>query len=234
MLKAYQLPFGISCCYTSQNIDSPARRSSSTTIIDCGAKFAWFFHYMPVGMTPCTELLPTPEQREHMYHTLREYRRTKELFFIDFQNDGEYVGGCVAGGRSYLHISAGGDIEPCAFIHYSDSNIREKSLLEALRSPLFMAYHDGQPFNCNHLRPCPMLENPERLAEMVKNPAPAPRTCSRPRTRSTCAKNAPPMPKPGPPRLKSSGPPPAKNDPPHPCTSPRDPPPAGIFMPCAA
>ena len=56
---------------------------------------------------------------------------------------------------------------PCVFIHYSDSNIREKTLLEALCSPLFMAYHDGQPFNENHLRPCPMLENPEKLREMV-------------------------------------------------------------------
>lgn len=167
-LKAYRLPFGVSCCYTSQNIDSLSSEEFIDHVIGCGAKFAWFFHYMPVGVDAVTELLPSPQQREHMYHTLREYRRTKELFFIDFQNDGEYVGGCVAGGRSYLHISAGGDIEPCAFIHYSDSNIREKSLLEALRSPLFMAYHDGQPFNCNHLRPCPMLENPERLAEMVK------------------------------------------------------------------
>ena len=53
------------------------------------------------------------------------------------------------------------------FIHYSDSNIREKTLLEVLQSPLFMAYHDGQPFNENHLRPCPMLENPELLREMI-------------------------------------------------------------------
>ena len=53
------------------------------------------------------------------------------------------------------------------FIHYSDSNIREKTLLEVLRSPLFMAYHDGQPFNENHLRPCPMPGNPELLRETI-------------------------------------------------------------------
>ena len=52
-------------------------------------------------------------------------------------------------------------------MHYSDSNIREKTLLEALKSPLFMAYHDGQPWNENHLRPCPLLDNPEKLAEAV-------------------------------------------------------------------
>lgn len=53
------------------------------------------------------------------------------------------------------------------FIHYFDFNIREKTLLEVLQSPLFMAYHDGQPFNENYLRPCPMLENPELLREMI-------------------------------------------------------------------
>ena len=68
---------------------------------------------------------------------------------------------------SYFHINSVGDAEPCVFIHYSDANIHDKSILECLQSPLFMAYHDGQPFNHNHLRPCPMLENPELLKEMV-------------------------------------------------------------------
>ncbi len=86
---------------------------------------------------------------------------------MDFQNDAEYVGGCIAGGRRYLHINANGDVDPCVFIHYSDSNIREKSLLECLQSPMFMAYHDNQPFNENMLRPCPMLENPEFIEKMV-------------------------------------------------------------------
>ena len=86
---------------------------------------------------------------------------------LDFQNDGEYVGGCIAGGRNYLHINSAGDVEPCVFIHYSNSNIRENTLLESLKSPLFMEYRNGQPFNDNHLRPCPMLENPELLREMV-------------------------------------------------------------------
>ena len=87
---------------------------------------------------------------------------------MDFQNDAEYVGGCIAGGRSYLHINAKGDVEPCVFIHYSNANIHDCTLLEALQSPLFMAYHNNQPFNENMLRPCPMLENPERLNAMVK------------------------------------------------------------------
>ncbi len=168
ILKENRLPFGISCCYTSQNIDSVAGESFVDQMIEWGASFVWYFHYMPVGNDAVPELMPSPEQREYIYHTIRHYRTTKGIFSIDFQNDGEYVEGCIAGGRRYLHINANGDVDPCVFIHYSDSNIREKTLLECLRSPLFMAYHDGQPFNDNHLRPCPMLENPEKLRAIIE------------------------------------------------------------------
>lgn len=167
-LKERKLPFGISCCYTSQNLDSIASDAFFDQMIDWGAYFAWYFHYMPVGNDAAPELLPTPEQREYMYHKIREVRVTKPLFAMDFQNDGEYVGGCIAGGRRYLHINANGDCDPCVFIHYSNTNIRHNTLLEVLQSPIFMAYHDGQPFNDNHLRPCPMLENPEALQKMVE------------------------------------------------------------------
>ena len=47
-------------------------------------------------------------------------------------------------------------------------NIKDHTLLEVLKSPLFMAYHREQPFNRDHLRPCPMLENPQMLRKMVE------------------------------------------------------------------
>jgi len=169
ILKEKKLPFGASCCYTSKNIDSLSSEEYMDMLVDAGAKFTWFFHYMPVGNEAVPELLPLPEQREIMYNKIRSYRSTKPIFTIDFQHDGEFVGGCIAGGRCYLHINANGDIEPCAFIHYADSNIREHTLLEAYKRPLFMAYKEGQPFNSNMLRPCPMLENPECLRDMVKD-----------------------------------------------------------------
>ena len=168
ILKERKLPFGISCCYTSANAEVIGSEAYFDQMIDMGAKFAWFFTYMPVGKGAVKELIATADQREMMYHKIREYRKTKPLFTVDFWNDGEYVGGCIAGGRCYCHINANGDIEPCAFIHYSDSNIREKTLLEAYTSPLFMGYHDNQPWNDNLLRPCPVLDNPGRLTEIVE------------------------------------------------------------------
>ena len=167
LLRKKKLIYGISCCYTSANYNSITSEEFYDSLIDLGAYFVWYFHYMPVGNDAAPQLLPTPEQRIGVYEKIRKYRATKPLFAMDFQNDAEYVGGCIAGGRRYLHINANGDIDPCVFIHYSDSNIREKTLLQALRSPMLMAYHANQPFNENMLRPCPMLENPQKLRTMV-------------------------------------------------------------------
>lgn len=168
ILKRKKLLFGISACYTSANFESITSEEFYDSLIEMGAYFIWYFHYMPVGNDASPELLPTFEQRTEIYRRIRHYRAVKPLFAMDFQNDAEYVGGCIAGGRRYLHINANGDVDPCVFIHYSDSNIRTKSLLETLQSPMMMAYHDRQPFNENMLRPCPMLENPEILREMVE------------------------------------------------------------------
>ena len=168
LLREYKLPFGISTCYTSANYADISSEQFFDMMIDMGAMFVWFFHYMPVGNEAVPALLPTPEQRKIVYERIRAFRNTKPIFSMDFQNDAEYVGGCIAGGRNYLHINAAGDVEPCVFIHYSNVNIHDCSLLDALKSPLFMAYHDGQPFNKNMLRPCPMLENPQILRDMVK------------------------------------------------------------------
>ena len=168
LLKEHNLPFGISACYTSVNYNDISSEKFFDHMIDLGALFVWFFHYMPVGNDAVPALMPTPEQRETVYRRIRGFRETKAIFSLDFQNDAEYIGGCIAGGRHYLHINANGDVDPCVFIHYSNCNIHDCTLMEALKSPLFQAYHDNQPFNDNMLRPCPMLENPERLQELVK------------------------------------------------------------------
>lgn len=168
LLRENGLPFGVSCCYTSANASSIASEEFFDWLIGKGALFAWVFTYMPVGVGSPTSLMVHADQREHLYHFVREMRKKKPLFTLDFQNDGEFVGGCIAGGRRYLHINAAGDVEPCVFAHYANVNIRETSLLDALRSPLFMQYYEGQPFNDNLLKPCPILENEGLLADMVK------------------------------------------------------------------
>ena len=167
ILHKYGVPFGFSTCYHSKNVDSVGSEQYIDYMIEKGCIFGWYFTYMPLGKDAQLDLIATPEQREYMYHRVREFRNSKPIFVMDFWNDGEFSGGCIAGGRKYLHINANGDVEPCAFIHYSNVNIKEVSLLKALQSPLFMQYRFNQPFNDNLLRPCPLLDNPHKLREMV-------------------------------------------------------------------
>ena len=168
LLKKYGVPFGFSTCYHSKNTEAIGSYEYVDYMVEKGCLFGWYFTYMPVGKDAVMDLLATPEQRKFMYHRVREMRETKPIFLMDFWNDGEYVDGCIAGGKNYLHINSNGDVEPCAFIHYSNVNINDVSLIDALKSPLFKEYNQGQPFNKNHLRPCPLLDNPEKLRGMVQ------------------------------------------------------------------
>ncbi|SDB50137.1 radical SAM protein [Butyrivibrio sp. INlla16] len=171
LLREHGILFGTSICYTRENVEAVTSDEFYSLLMEKGARFGFYFHYMPVGNSAVPELMPTVEQRQYMIDRIRYIRSEEsgiEFFPMDFQNDGKYVGGCIAGGRNYFHINSAGDAEPCVFIHYSNANIKDSSILEILQSPLFMAYHKGQPFNKDHLRPCPMLENPDCLREMVK------------------------------------------------------------------
>ena len=66
-LREKRLPFGISACYTSQNLDSISSEAFIDQLTAWGAKFIWYFHYMPVGNDAAPALLPSPEQRTAMY-----------------------------------------------------------------------------------------------------------------------------------------------------------------------
>jgi MoaA/NifB/PqqE/SkfB family radical SAM enzyme len=167
ILNKNGVPFGFSTCYHSKNVEAVGSDEYIDLMVEKGCIFGWYFTYMPLGKDAQLDLLATSEQREYMYDRVRYFRTCKPIFLLDFWNDGEFSGGCIAGGRRYLHINANGDVEPCAFIHYSNVNIRDVSLLEALQSPLFMQYRMNQPFNENHLRPCPLLDNPHKLRDMV-------------------------------------------------------------------
>ena len=171
LMKKNKLLFSTSICYTSANYKTVTSDEFLDMIISKGVAYTWYFHYMPVGNDASTDLLLNPEQREYMYHRVREirdYEGGKQIFAIDFQNDGEFVSGCVAGGKYYCHINPNGDVEPCVFIHYSNANIHDKTLIECFQQPIFKEYQAAQPFNSNMLQPCPMLENPEKLQEIVR------------------------------------------------------------------
>ena len=87
ILRENRLPFGVSCCYTRANAETIGSEAYFDKMIEWGAKFAWFFTYMPVGSDAVPDLMVTAEQRKAMYRSVRAFRSTKPLFTMDFWND---------------------------------------------------------------------------------------------------------------------------------------------------
>ena len=166
-LREAGVVFGFSATYTRLNTEEVGSDEFINLMIDKGCSLGWLFTYVPVGGGADLDYMATPEQRAYMCRKVREWRATKPILVADFWNDGEAVGGCIAGGRCYFHINSAGEVEPCAFVHYANVNIKNCSLVDALKSPLFLAYQKHQPFNSNMLRPCPLIDNPEILEKMV-------------------------------------------------------------------
>lgn len=166
-LREFGVVFGFSATYTSQNADVVASDEFIDLLIEEGAMYGWFFTFVPVGKDADVSLMCSPEQRDRMRRHVLHIRETRPIFVADFWNDGPLTAGCIAGGKSYLHINANGDIEPCVFVHFAVDNIKETTLREVLKSPLFMDIKSRMPLNNNHLRPCMIIDNPHVLREII-------------------------------------------------------------------
>ena len=64
------------------------------------------------------------------------FRKKYPAMFIALPWDEEEIGGCLSSGRGFIHISAEGNVEPCPFVPYSDTNLKHLSLKEALQSKM--------------------------------------------------------------------------------------------------
>ncbi len=161
---------GASITYTRENIDTICTSEYIDHLISLGAVFTWFFMFMPVGKNPVLEMVPTPRQRLECGRRIDALRSEKPIFLADFWNDGPAAGGCLAGGRTYLHILNDGSIEPCVFSHFKVDNIRNKSLKEAANSEFFRSIREAFPYNDtgNLKRPCMIIDNPEVLRKSLR------------------------------------------------------------------
>ena len=74
LMRSHRIPFGVSICYTSKNYKVVTSDEFLDLLISKGCVFAWYFHYMPVGVNASTNLLLTPEQRAYMKDRIREIR----------------------------------------------------------------------------------------------------------------------------------------------------------------
>jgi MoaA/NifB/PqqE/SkfB family radical SAM enzyme len=127
-LRERGVPFGTSLTVTSRNVQYLTGDDFFGHLSQKGVMVCWFFLFMPVGKDPDVSLMPSPVQREYLRKRGQVLRREYPIFIADFWNDAPYVGGCIAGGRNYIHINANGDVEPWVFTNLAVGKIFLKNL----------------------------------------------------------------------------------------------------------
>jgi MoaA/NifB/PqqE/SkfB family radical SAM enzyme len=160
--------FGTSLTVTRKNIEELTSDAFFEHLYGKGVMVCWLFLFLPVGKDPDVSLMPTPEQREYLRRRGSQLRAKYPIFIADFWNDAPHVGGCIAGGRNYIHINANGDVEPCVFAHFAVDKIHGKTLLEVLQSDFFRTIRSKQPYSENLLTPCMIIDNPDIYREVVR------------------------------------------------------------------
>lgn len=126
--------WGASITVTKSNYDQVTSNEYIADMLKKGCKLILFIEYVPTSGSD--SLVIDQNQREHLAKISKEMKKKFNGIFVSFPGDEKEYGGCLSSGKAFLHISAFGDVEPCPFSPYSDCNINEVSLDEALKSDL--------------------------------------------------------------------------------------------------
>ena len=166
-IKKRGLVFGASVTVTTRNYREVTSQAFLDSLAEKGCKAVIFVEYVPVT-EESRELAPTDTEREYMQSEIIRLRETRpEMVYISFPGDEKSSGGCVAAGRGFFHINSHGGAEPCPFSPYSDINVRDSSLKEAMDSPLFRKLRDEGYLLEDHSGGCVLYEKRELVQQMI-------------------------------------------------------------------
>lgn len=128
--------FGSSLTLTRSNFATILQNGYTKNLVDSGCKFFLYLEYTPTTEGTDDWVL-TLEQRAKVMNLMKTFRSKFPALFIAVPWDENEVGGCLSAGRGFVHINAAGALEPCPFAPFSDTNVIDYSLKEALQSELF-------------------------------------------------------------------------------------------------
>ena len=152
------LIYGTSVTVTTENLKDVSSESFIGKLSDKGCKAVIFVEFVPVT-DDSAHLAPGDEEREYLKKEIMRLRQEHpEMVFVSFPGDEKSSGGCIAAGRGFFHINSHGGAEPCPFSPYSDINVKETSLREAMNSSLFIALQNEGVLNDDHSGGCVLYE----------------------------------------------------------------------------
>ena len=142
MLKQNGIFWGTSLTLTRSNFDEVTENEFVEKLVKSGCKFFMLVEYTPVKEGTENWAL-TEEQRSELVERRNAFRAKYRAVFVALPWDEEEIGGCLSAGRGFVHISAEGNVEPCPFVPFSDTNISNLSLKEALQSKMLRTIREN-------------------------------------------------------------------------------------------
>lgn len=168
LMRKNNLIFGASLTFTKGNLDTLLSRQFIEKLHDFGCKVVFFIEYVPIN-EKTLNLAPGDREREKLLDELNRLRGDfSDMIFMSFPGDEKTSGGCLAAGRGFFHINSQGGAEPCPASPYSDINVRDASLIEALDSKLFKSLRDGDLLKDEHVGGCVLFEHKEEVEELLR------------------------------------------------------------------
>jgi MoaA/NifB/PqqE/SkfB family radical SAM enzyme len=169
-LKKRNILYGASITVTKDNLHEVTSQAFLEHLYERGCKVVIYVEYVP--MTEDTKTMaPGDPEREFLKEALEKLRTgLKDMLFISFPGDEKAYGGCLAAGRGFFHINPQGGAEPCPFSPFSDTNLCNVSMREALQSPLFRKLGEQKLMTREHSGGCVLFEQRDQVqAILVEN-----------------------------------------------------------------
>lgn len=166
-LQKIKVLYGTSITVTSENLKEVTGTEFIKSLSDKGCRLVFFIEYVPVA--DGTEYLSLAEEdRNDLANRQEQLRREyEEVIFLSFPGDEKYMGGCLAAGRGFFHINPYGGAEPCPFSPYSDCNLTDSNLLEAMKSPLFHKLNETKLVGGEHTGGCALFAHKKEVETIV-------------------------------------------------------------------
>ena len=168
-LKMNRMLYGVSCTVTRNNFETLFGQDFIHRTVKRGSQLFFFVEYTPLEART-DDLVVTDEQRARVPALIPALRSAYPALFFAFPFGEEEYGGCLAAGRGFLHVSAAGDVEPCPFAPYSDTNIRHSTLKEALNSRILRLIRENHDKLQETSGGCALWKNREWVSSLQQKP----------------------------------------------------------------
>jgi len=159
--------YGASVTVTTENIATVTSDKFVGDLYESGCKVLFFVEYVPVTASS-KQLAPSDVERNILAERQSQLRiQCENMIILSFPGDEDKLGGCLAAGRGFFHINANGGAEPCPFSPYSDTSLKEKNLLQALQSPLFLRMKEKNMLLGEHEGGCLLFQKEKQVKELL-------------------------------------------------------------------